>query len=94
MGLSAGSAVKNLPASAGDAGSIPGLGRSPGKENGNTLQYFCLGNPTDRGACRATVHRSQRVEHNLVTEEQKQIYIHRTVFDLGTYSMDKDFSFP
>jgi len=51
--------VKNLPASAGDirdAGSIPGLGRSPGGGHGNPLQYSCLQNPMDRGAWRATVH--------------------------------------
>ena len=42
--------VKNLPASAGDAGSIPGWGRSPGEGNGNPLQCSCLENPTDRGA--------------------------------------------
>ena len=48
--------VKNLPADAGDAGSILGLGRSPGEGNGNALQYSCLGNPMDRGAWRATVH--------------------------------------
>ena len=40
--------VKNLSASAGDSGSIPGLGRSPGKGNGNPLQYSCLGNPMDK----------------------------------------------
>ena len=40
----------------GDAGSIPGLGRSPGEGNGNPLQYSCLGNPIDRGAWWATVH--------------------------------------
>ena len=34
----------------------PGLARSPGEGNGNTLQHSCLGNPKDRGACRATVH--------------------------------------
>ena len=34
---------------AGDLGSIPGLGRSPGEGNGNPLQYSCLGNPMDRG---------------------------------------------
>ena len=42
--------VKNLPASARDRrdeGSIPGLGRSPGEENGNPLQYSCLENPMD-----------------------------------------------
>ena len=42
---------------AGDSGSIPGLGRSPGGGHGNPLQYSCLRNLTDRGASRATVHR-------------------------------------
>ena len=42
--------------SAGDLGSIPGLGISPGKVNDNTLQYSCLGNPMDRGSWWATVH--------------------------------------
>ena len=41
---------------AGDLGSIPGLGRSPGEGNGNPLQYSCLANPMDRGAWQATVH--------------------------------------
>ena len=41
---------------AGDLGSIPGSGRSPGEGNGNPLQYSCLENPMDRGAWRATVH--------------------------------------
>ena len=51
--------VNNLPANAGDArgaGFIHELGRSPGGQNGNPLQYFCLENPMDRGAWRATVH--------------------------------------
>ena len=39
-----------------DAGSIPGLGRSPGAGNGDPLQYSCLENPMDREAWRATVH--------------------------------------
>ena len=39
--------VKNLPVNAGDAGLVPGLGRSPGEGNGNPLQYSCLGNPAD-----------------------------------------------
>ena len=50
--------VKNLRANAGDvkdAGSIPGLGRSPGGENGNPFRYSCLENPMDRGAWKATV---------------------------------------
>ena len=42
--------VKNMPANSGDAGLIPGLGRSPGVENGNPLQYSCLENSVDRGA--------------------------------------------
>ena len=41
---------------AGDLGSIPGLGRSPGEGNGSPLQYYCLENPMDRGAWQATVH--------------------------------------
>ena len=50
------SMVKNLPASAGDAGSIPQSGRSPGEGNGNPFQYSCLGNSMDRGAWRATIY--------------------------------------
>ena len=50
------SVMKNLPANAGDVGLIPGLGRSPGEENGNLLQYSCLGNPMNKDAWRATVH--------------------------------------
>ena len=52
-GFPGSSEVKNLPASAGDtrdAGSIPGLGRSPGGGHGNPFQYSCLENPMDRGA--------------------------------------------
>ena len=60
--------VKNLPADAGDLGSIPGLGRSPREGNSNPLQYSCLENPMDRGAWRATVHRVARVGHDLATK--------------------------
>ena len=42
MGFTGGSVVKNLPASAGEMGSIPGLGRSPGEWNGTSFQYSCL----------------------------------------------------
>ena len=52
-------AVKNPPANAGDirdTGSIPGFGRSPGGDHGNTLQYSCLENPMDRRAWLAMVH--------------------------------------
>ena len=56
-----GSVVKNLPANAGDMGLIPGLERSPGEENGNPLQYSCLGNPVDKGAWQATVDEVAKV---------------------------------
>ena len=45
---------KESTCSAGDAGFIPGLGRSPEEGNGNPLQYSCLGNPKDRGAWQTT----------------------------------------
>ena len=51
-----GSALKNLPANARDLGLIPGSERSPGEENGNPLQYSCLGNPMERGAWQVTVY--------------------------------------
>ena len=47
---------QNLPASAGDPGSIPGSGMSPGDGNGYPLQYSCLENSMDTGAWGATVH--------------------------------------
>ena len=56
-GFPDGSAVKNPPANAGDAGLIPGSGRSLGGWHGNPLQYSCLENPIDRGSWQATVHR-------------------------------------
>ena len=56
QGFPDGSVVKNPPANAGDADSIPGSGRSPEGGNGYSLQYSCLENPMDRGAWRAIVH--------------------------------------
>ena len=58
-GFPGGSVVKNLPTNSGDTGDvglIPGSERSPGGGNGNPFQYFCLENPMDRRAWRATVH--------------------------------------
>ena len=55
-GSPGGSVVRNLPANAGDTGSIPRSGKIPGEVNGNPLQYSCLGNPMDREAWRATAH--------------------------------------
>ena len=66
-GFLGGSSVKNPRASVGEPGSIPGLGRSSGGGNGNSLQYSCLGNPMDRGAWRATV----TVGHHSETKQQQ-----------------------
>ena len=51
-----GSEGKTSACNAGDLGSIPGSGRSPGEGNGNPLQYSCLENPMDREAWKTTVH--------------------------------------
>ena len=59
-----GAVVKNLPANAGDTGSIPELGRSPGEGNGNPFQYSCLENFMERGAWRLQSTRLQRVRHS------------------------------
>ena len=55
VGFPGGSVVKNLRASAGDTGLIPGSRRSPGEGNGNPPWYSCLRNPMDRGTWQATV---------------------------------------
>ena len=59
--------VKNSPAKAGDAGSIPGLERSPGEGTGNLLQYSCLENSMARGAWRAIVHEIIKSQTQLST---------------------------
>ena len=56
VGFPVGSVVKNSPIDAGDVGSVPGKGRSPGEENGNPLQFSHLENPKDRGTWQVTVH--------------------------------------
>ena len=56
LGFPGSSVVKNLPAHAGDTGSIPGSERPPGVGNDNPLQCSCPGNPIDKGAWQATVH--------------------------------------
>ena len=62
---------KNLPANAGDMGSIPESGISPRRGNDNPLQFSCLGNPMDRGAWGAAVHGVARVGHDLATEHMQ-----------------------
>ena len=64
--------VKNLPADAGDVGSIPGSGRFPGGGNGNPLQYPYLGNPFKEDPGRLRSMGSQRVGHNSATEHRTQ----------------------
>ena len=59
--------VKNLPANAEDAGSIPGSGRSPREGNGNLLQYSYLGNPMDGGAGLATVREVPKTEADTIS---------------------------
>ena len=56
MDFPGGSDGKASVYNAGDPGSSPGLGRSPGKGNGNPFQYCCLENPMDRGAWQAAVY--------------------------------------
>ena len=71
-------AVKNLAANAGDTrdmGSIPWWGRSPGGGRGNPLQYSCMENLMDRGACWATVHGVIKSETRL-KQLSKRAYTH------------------
>ena len=73
--------MQETACSSGDLGSILGLRRSSGEGNGNPLQYFCLGNPMNRGAWRATVRGVTWVGHNLVANHhQGQSNRGRTVF--------------
>ena len=67
LGFPGGSEVKASASNAGDLGSIPGSGRSPGEGNGNPLQSSCLENPRDRGAHQATVHRVAESDRTKVT---------------------------
>ena len=72
--------LKNTDANAGDirdSDSIPGLGRYPGRGNGNPLQYSCLENPMDRGDWRATVHRVSKSQtwlnmHDMHSERKRE----------------------
>ena len=69
--------IKNLPATTGDVGLIPGSRRSPGEGNGNPFQYSCLGNPTDK---RSLLDYSpwvcKRVGHDLATEQHSNVNLY------------------
>ena len=67
MGFPGRSVVKNSPANAGDVGSVPGSGRSPGVGNGNPHQYSCLENSKDRGAWWAIAHGAAKSQTRLNT---------------------------
>ena len=67
-GIPGGSDGKESACNAGDLGSVPGLGRSPGGVHGNPHQYSCLENPMDKGDWPATVIGSQRVRHDWATK--------------------------
>ena len=62
---------KESSCQAGDMGSNPGLGRSPGGWHGNPLQYSCLGNPMDRGTCQATVAKELDKTYQLNNDKQQ-----------------------
>ena len=78
MGFPTGSVVNSPPASAGNAGSVFGLGRSLGEASGNPRQYSCLGKPMDRGAWWAPVHGIVK-ELDMTATKQQQLYIIRCV---------------
>ena len=72
----------------GDAGLIPGSGRSPGEGSGSQLQYSCLGNPMDKGAWQAAVHGNTRVRYNLVTKEQQcLLYVLRLISQVSHFCL-------
>ena len=73
MGVHGSSAGKESACNAEDPGFTPGLGRSPGEGNGNTLQYSCLENPMNRGTWQATVREVARTGHNLATKVQSPL---------------------
>ena len=83
--------VKDPPTNAGNAGDLglnPGSGRSFGEGNSNPFQYFCLENPTDRGAWWAIVHgvtknRMQLSIYNLIMSEKTLISNKITLVDIG-----------
>ena len=69
-GFPSGSGCKESACNAGNPGSIPRLGRSPGEGNGNPFQYSGLGNPTDRGAWQVTVYGVAK-KLDIATEQQE-----------------------
>ena len=71
--------AKESACHAGDVGSIPGSGRSPGEGSGNPLRYSCLGNPMDQGAWQATAHRVAKSQTQL--SNSNKMLVHRGEWD-------------
>ena len=90
-GFPGGSVGKEYTCNAGDSGSIPGSGRSPGKEHGNPLQYSCLENPKDRGYWQAIVHRVPKSQTQL-----KRLSMHSCTIKccLALMNQEVGFCFP
>ena len=80
QGFPGGSGVENSPTNAGNAGLIPGLGRSPGEGNSNSLQYSCLGNPMERSLVGFSSWGCKRVGYDLATKQN-----HLFTKDMQTY---------
>ena len=76
-----GSDSKESLRNVGNLGSMPGLGKSPGEGNGYPLQYSCLDNPMDRGACRSTVHGVTK-SRTLMSDEECMMLI-KVLISLG-----------
>ena len=74
QGFPGGSDGKESACNTGDAGLIPGSGRSSTEGPSNPLQYSCLGNPKERGAWQAIVHGSQKARHDLATKQQQCLF--------------------
>ena len=79
-GFPGGSVVRTPPANVGDVSLILGSERSPEEGNGNPLQYYCLGNPKDRGAWWATVHgvtkNQTQLSHLICTHTHTHTHTH------------------
>ena len=76
---------KESACNAGDPGSIPGSGRSPGEGDGNPLQFSCLGNPMDRGAWWATVCGVVKSRTRLSTLVMRLVHTEPKISLLGIY---------
>ena len=87
MGFPGASVVKNLPANAGDSGSVPGSERAPGGGNCSPLQYSCLENLMDRGGWWATVHAVAKSWRQLSTHADCTLHLDFTNFPTKLVSL-------